>query len=112
MENLNLPPFYVGQKVVYITGISMPKNSTHFVSKIVQVECGCWHMAINGLPFNKLPKGHTLTCLECKKGFPQTEENSFYGWDPNSFRPIQEQKYPLIKLTKVIEKEKQLMSAN
>lgn len=48
MENLNnLPPFYVGQKVVYITGDNMPKNSIHIVREVILADCGCFILKIN-----------------------------------------------------------------
>jgi len=51
MENnnlKNLPPFYVGQKVVYITGISMPKDSIHIISDCLKKECNCYVVSVNG----------------------------------------------------------------
>lgn len=110
MENLNnLAPFYVGQKAVCIkheidewidenTGQEMsgPKaNEIIIVSK-------CF-LNNNKWEINLIGYGNHIN-------------DSFNVIDTNTgrflFKPIQEQSFPLIKLSKVIEKEKQLVSAN
>jgi hypothetical protein len=109
MENLNnLPPFFVGQKVVYITGNHMPKDSIHTVLGCKQYPCGHWTVKINtSSGINYYAKG--LTCI-CLKSRIDIDDGIEYYWAAASFRPLQEQKFPLIKLKKIIEKE--LVSAN
>ncbi len=110
MEQLkNIAPFYVGQKVVYITGINMPKNSTHIVSDIFKNPCGCWSISVNGNN-NKsaLPWGFDQwRCTDCYKLF---SDKFIYGFLASSFRAIKQQSFPLMTYAKVIEKE--LVSSN
>jgi hypothetical protein len=55
MKNLNnLPPFYEGQKVVYITGIAMPKYSIHTVKAVIKHPCGLYSIRI-GVDVQKSP---------------------------------------------------------
>jgi hypothetical protein len=96
MENLNnLAPFFVGQKVV----------------------------AVDAMPNSTIKNGQTYTITHCyyaPSGNPIAKGGWFWyvgvvGNDnkslrPTIFAPLQEQKFPLIKLKKIIEKE--LVSAN
>jgi len=117
MENNlnNLPPFYIGQKVIYITGTNMPKDSIHTVSGLHKSDCGCYVIQINGQP-PKVEIGDISNpnwkCKQCGKQYKKTNENCFRRWLASSFRPLQEETFPLIELSKVIEKEKQLVSSN
>jgi hypothetical protein len=107
MENLNnLPPFYVGQKVVYITGISMPKNSVHVVSDVYKKGCGCCIIGINGdkIIFRK-PKTGLIECSSCRKGYKSDKIFDSKGWNSGSFRPLQQQNFPLMKLSEIKIKE-------
>lgn len=106
---MNLPPFYIGQKVVYITGKSMPKNSIHTVTGIIQSSCGCWDISINGIPFDKQEKpslSNSFVCSVCLKiinrGNPVDE---LKGWSVESFRPLQQTKFPLMTFYQIKEKE-------
>lgn len=95
MENLNnLPPFYEFQKIVCIDGIhepftpdvpigNDPKLHGIYIVKYCSFEDGCWWVALKGYS---------------------------YLYEAKGFAPLSEQKFPLIKLTKIIEKE--LVSAN
>lgn len=108
MKNLNLPPFYVGQKVVYVTGTNMPKDSIHTVTGIKQNSCGCWSIAINGEPFGKNNAYNMLYCLKCgTRNLPLCGNNLLRGWYAANFRPLQQQNFPLITLSKIREKEKE-----
>lgn len=108
MENKNIPPFYVGQKVEYITGNNMPKYSKHIVSNVYKSPCGCWMIDINNTSKIQTLGEHSYwECCECKG---KIYDYNFYGWYATSFRPIQEQTFPLMTYSKVIEKE--LVSAN
>ena len=106
MENsISLPPFYVGQNVVYITGVNMALNSTHIINEITPSDCGCFTVGINNIPLIK--KYGLFICVVCGK---YTNTDSINGWAASSFRAIKEQTFPLLTYSKVIEKE--LVSAN
>lgn len=62
--------FKVGQKVVYITGKNMPKDSIHIVSDIYFYKCGCGVIAINGEKL-KMRSANGKMCLHaaCGKTF-------------------------------------------
>lgn len=102
----NLAPFYIGQKVIYITGIHMPKNSIHTVLNVKQIDCGHWVIDIgknSNIPYTY------VGCAICNTG--TTQFISHVDWfAANSFRPVQEQKFPLISYSKVLEEE--LICAN
>lgn len=114
MENkLNLPPFYIGQKVVYITGNNMPKGSIHTVTGIKQMVCGCWDLFINNEPPWKLrATTQYLECTECGIHIPNTIENCLYGWDANSFRAIEEIKASIMTLSQIKETEREEILLN
>lgn len=104
----NLPPFYIGQKVVYITGRNMPKLSKHIISDIKQEDCGCWVMSINGHKLHSAlpPKPYKgFTCDICNGVMFEiwTSTDGLDGWNPNSFRAIKEQSFPLLTYSKVLE---------
>lgn len=106
MENNlnNLPPFYIGQKVIYITGISMPKNSTHVVSDVWQEPCGCWAIYINNQKVEFVPKEYTnCVCQFCNRITPNIGKIKDNCWLAASFRPLIEQTFPLIKYSKILE---------
>lgn len=114
MENSNLnnlPPFYIGETVEYITGKNMPKGTHVIVTGIKREGCGCWTISFKDNPFFDDGLGNELVkCACCKKKFRNS--NELCGWFSTSFSPIKKQSFPLISLSKVIEKEKQLVSAN
>ncbi len=100
MENLNnLPPFYSGQKLVCI-------NDSGWVTEFDERD-------ISGPSYNEI-----VICVSCKifNGTWQVELKEYPHPFPDNwfwcieFKPVQEQKFPLIKLSKIIEKE--LVSAN
>jgi len=106
MNKLNLPPFYVGQKVVYITGINMPKDSIHTVTGIIKKSCGCYGLYINTL---NLPWKDNLPihrCAECHS--TAIKDHPIIGdWCSKSFRAIEEAKPPLMTFTQIKETEKE-----
>lgn len=114
MKNkFNLPPFYIGQEVIYITGILMPKNSKHIISDLKQDPCGCWNIGIDGQKLNIVThlEYDIIICDSCEKeyssNFPEVEN----GWDPNSFRPVENTKLPLLTFKQIqkVEKEEVLI---
>ncbi len=99
MEKINLPPFYVGQKVVYITGINMPKDSVHTVLGIIHHPCGCYSIDI-GRRYSNTHK--RSSCFTHQHAFVTINNNIRYVM-ATSFRPLQEQTFPLLTYSKVLE---------
>jgi len=106
MNNLKLPPFYVGQKVVYITGKRMPKNSIHTITGIVKHDCGHFGVYINTKNFNWGPTIKYCKCEICGELSP-VSPGSTKPWSTLSFRAIEEAKPPLMTFTQIKEKEKE-----
>lgn len=102
----NLPPFYVGQKVVYIKNISLPYNSVHTVLEIKTTECGVWSIFVGKMSGNKI--GGVHTCNVCGKLHKNTGKLFHLA---TSFVPLQET-FESISFEKVIEKESLLISVN
>mgnify|MGYP003490020378 CR=1 FL=1 len=104
MEKMNLPPFYIGQKVVYVgSGRTFPLNSIHTISDLKKDSCGCWSVEVDGK--NIEFKNEYSRCKACGKVYT----GFYYGYFTSAFRPVQEAKPPLIKLTlsKIKETEKE-----
>jgi hypothetical protein len=107
MSKLKIPPFYIGQKVVYITGLQMPKNSIHVVSDTFLSKCGCWVIEINNkklTPFTA--KTNRTRCLNCGNAY-NSHNNDYTGWASNSFRAFEEKKLQLLTFIEIKEKEKE-----
>lgn len=102
----NIPPFYIGQKVVYITGINMPKNSVHVVTGMnCSPCCGAFRLFIE-IPAGKNDptKPYALCTNGCKYKKPQNYE---VAWDPNSFRPLEYIKPKLMTFEEINQTEKE-----
>ncbi len=104
MNKLNLPPFYIGQKVIYITGNNMPKDSIHTIINIIKMHCGCFCIDI-GKQCNVLTKTYCIN--HASKIGPFLPSSKIQWFNSNSFRPFQQQSFPLIKLSKIQELEKE-----
>jgi len=94
----NIPPFTIGDKVVYITGKMMPKNSKHTISHVKQHICGCWIVGINNIPItsNKSTAG-LVRCDLCLSLYSDSHYEVSGAWSAKSFRKVSEQ--PMKKLT-------------
>lgn len=109
MENNNLnnlAPFYVGQKVVCIKThtIGIYKQGQVFTITDVYIQkCGCKWVVNIGV-FSNIP---TMECSSC--GFNYSQDNGFAA---SSFKPLQESVFPSLTMSKVLEKESQLISMN
>jgi hypothetical protein len=84
---MNLPPFYVNQKIVYITGVNAPKDSIWIVRKIEK------HPVFGWLVYVDFTIGININ-----------------GAFASSFKPLQEQTFPLITYSKI--QEEVLICAN
>jgi hypothetical protein len=109
MNKLNLPPFYIGQKVVYLTGINMPKGTICKVSDYHVNPCGCKYLYVNNekkeyefgatdAPFFKC---NTCGDIYLKSSGP----TSTNGWVAESFAPIEEA--PLLTFSQIKKAEKE-----
>lgn len=112
MESNNLPPFYVGEEVEYVTGIEMPKGTKVIVTGATQKGCGCWVISHDkDNTFNlqiEDAKNHGASfwkCSLCKKSSGRFHPT---GWDAHSFRRLQRPKpMTFIKLAEIQETEKE-----
>ena len=99
----NLPPFYVGQKVVaiqnHVSGV-FKKGDEFKVTGCLIGCCGHWIVTVGILDDDY---GHMVKCENCKKIQPATKEWEFLS---TRFAPIQQQSYPLMTFSKIKEVEK------
>ncbi len=109
-DNNNIPPFYPGQKVMAVNTHSQRdfiKGDKFVVSAVYQLSCcKVWVVQI-GLSLGVMRSG--LTKCRCGTFF---KTGAYNVYDCNMFRPVQEQTFPLMTYAKVMEKEKELISAN
>ena len=109
MENNlnNLPPFYVGQKVVAVASHSQGlfKQGQIFTIKSVFIskcKCNDWSVTIGYTSNNKLKE-----CSTCGAVW----DNDF-SFSATRFAPLQESVFPSLTMSRVIEKERELISMN
>lgn len=111
MDNLNLPPFYVGQKVVCICPEVYrvwPKGQTFTVADNGKcLNCGEWHTAIKETVLSHIGN---IDCTFCRAS-TSMKSGIFMGTDSKSFAPIQEN-FQSISLEQVLELETPLISVN
>lgn len=107
MKN-NIPPFYIGQKVVCIKDHNDPEcelrlNKVYTVRSLWLCKCG-WSVDV-GIkdPCVLLEEDTIYYCNVC-----EVEQNTD-SWLLlcNRFRPLQEQKAPMLTFTKIKEEEKE-----
>lgn len=108
MENLNLPPFYPGQKVVALesapSGI-IKKGDIFTVHSCMNFGCSCgWHVFLNEFP-------RYSDCYYSCKHKDHHDTPKFGGGFAYRFAPLEE-KFEHISLSKVIEIETCLVSEN
>lgn len=112
----NLPPFYIGQKVIYITGKNMPKNSIHTVTDVFEKGCGCcFSIEIDSKPEPycvNTDNAIDFKCTHCNKVYAITSQNRRVGWNPESFRATEDIKASVMSFTKIKEKEKEEILIN
>lgn len=104
-NKLNLPPFYIGETVEYITGYSMPKGTKVVVTEIFKLSCNCkWGIAFDG---NKINQRLSIGCMECGCIYDKSIIEPYDPWLASSFRSIQTQKFPLLTFKQIQEVEKE-----
>lgn len=110
MEGLNnLPPFYVGQKVVCVRSCDstkwgtgdkvngVVKGETYTIKAIAPNCCGVGFMVDVGL----IPK-YDVLCSKCCKNLGKTL------WaNPKLFAPIEKQNFPLMTFKEIVKKEEE-----
>lgn len=103
MEKLNLPPFYVGQKVVHVGTPyrTLGKNTVHIVEGVRRIPCGCYVLDIHGEPSDIVyagPASHS----DCGwYGFNPSPNRC--GFSTSDFRPLQESKFKAVTFEKICE---------
>lgn len=105
MKEINLPPFYVGQRVVAIKDHSMGSFKKGDIKTVLGIEklCCCWNIDV-GIKFSQI----LWQCNTCKA----LKDTNQIGWiNARSFAPIQEN-FQSISLEKILEKETELISSN
>lgn len=99
----NIPPFYIGQKIEAIinhTDGDFKKGDRFIVKSLVKKPCcGRWTVDV-GTPYDYINYSGYNCCGDC--GGRYLAECNFY-YHPKLFRPVQEQKFPLIEYKKVLE---------
>jgi hypothetical protein len=99
--NIEYPPFYVGQQVVAIVGHSkenFKKGDLFTVNDIRKNKCcGTWIISIG---INTKNRFRNTVCGICNN----IRVNDDY-YRAATFAPVEQLKYPLIKLTRVLENE-------
>lgn len=101
----NLPPFYIGQKVVCLKDANTTKKGQIYkVTNNWQCSCGTWYTGVGVL--HGKPNA-AATCVKCDCKTPN--DSPYYLGLSTRFAPVQEAKPPLIKLTlsKIQEVEKE-----
>lgn len=115
MENNlnNLPPFYIGQKVVYIGTKDKLKKGIHTILAIYKGNCKCIDFEVEIELKNDIiiDDATHVKCTDCGEINISSKYRTF-TFCSSSFRPLQESVFPSLKLSKVIEKESQLISMN
>lgn len=101
-QNLNLPPFYIGQKVVAlatsqkICDNQVIKDQVYTVEGCTQCTCGKWVVTLFELP-NKFPGEYKMCCIE-------KSPRNYAGGGAKYFAPI-ESTFAAITFKEVIEIE-------
>jgi len=104
MNKLNLPPFYVGQKVVCVKTHSqgiVVKGNVYSVKECYLSPCGCNYVVCVGV----LATGQFNKCTTCGKR--RNPESKYHPISHELFAPVQEAKPPLMTFTQIKEKEKE-----
>lgn len=109
----NLPPFYIGQRVVALVtknndiGVVIKKNNVYTVLRTQRCgKCGQWHIDV-GVKFDI--KEYSNECGSCPADLP-IKDNTAWCY-VQAFAPITEN-FQSITLEKVLETETPLISVN
>lgn len=106
MKEINLPPFYAGQKVVGIEPNNYNRPENGRIYTVLQIRKGCcnWEVDIGETP--KHP--YLINCVVCLKNKPH---GGIMWFSSFRFAPIHEN-FQSVSFEKIIEKETHLISAS
>ena len=108
MKELNLPPFYIGQRVIALT--SDPKGGMRIKGKEYPIldirECKCGRYTVD---IGERGVYAVVICSSCRHETPRPTVTEWHN--AASFAPIQEN-FQHITLEKVLEEETKLISVN
>jgi len=107
MDNLNLPKFYVGQKVVQLLDGFFPKGKEHTVSAINKCICGRYYV-ITSTPVNG---AYNLGCADNASCYVDFDLKVQAGIE-SGYAPLQELPAKTITYSKVLEETNELVHAN
>jgi hypothetical protein len=104
MKKLNLPPFYIGQKIVAIRNHKQGRFKQGEIFTVTGItNCPvCGFIKINIGISNPLK---LYNCSEC--GSDYMKENNAADFHPISFRPLDEMKAPMLTFKQIKEVEKE-----
>lgn len=105
-DKLNIPPFYIGQKVVAIKDHTQGyfNKGDEFVVKGIEKTCCVWVIIIG------VRTGWNISICVCRKSI--NNPNDMGRFNVASFAPLQQQSYPLMTFSKIVEKEKEEILIN
>lgn len=111
MNDLNLPPFYVGQPIVCINPSAILIKGHKYFCKDIKLGCCGWEVYVGLSESNELQSNCIWIdhCKRCGKVERTFDSRRFHFAD--RFAPIQEN-FQSISLEKVLEKETPLISVN
>lgn len=112
MEHINLPPFYIGQRVVAIETGELWKKGDEFIVKGIKPGCcktTSWKVDV-GILLPPCGRPYKISCEYCHVGYISYAGNIFWA-EHNAFAPIQES-FQSISLEKVLEQETKLIGVN
>lgn len=107
MKEINLPPFYVGQKVVAVNNSALWKKGQEFTIKSITKSCCYWEVDIN----LSAPNGISFfRCYICNRKHGLKPGDPIYP-DAYCFAPLEE-KFEVISYKKVIKREQPVICRN
>lgn len=106
MKEINLPPFYVGQKVIGVLPNRFNKPEKDKIYTVLDIRQGCceWEINVGISPHDP----NFIECGVCKKHF---QHNGTLWLRVSRFAPIQEN-FQEISYSEVVKEEKRLISVN
>ncbi len=114
-NKLNLSPFYVGQKVVGLMNHNnIVKDKVYTITGIREM-CGCGlccnidNITASSVDNTIILKGQLVECSTCLKRY---YSDGLCYYKTQRFAPIQQQSYPLMSFSKIVEKEKEEVLIN
>ena len=112
MNKLNLPPFYIGQKVEYIKNNSFEKGSKHIITNIWKNKgCNCWFVWVEQFNNKFSPPGYYY-CVGCNGNIDSPNSTLEHGILSKSFRAVEEIKASIMTLSQIKETEREEILLN